>query len=128
MVLAVALVSCEDPAARHRRELDYPLDMNLEAVMINNDFDWTVAIWQGTDKAPPGAELKPRARRRQSFKLHFERPFEIRRLTFSAMAHGKVVADQVLQIRPGDPTKIGVVFQRTPENVPTLSWLTNPDE
>jgi len=105
----------------------YPMDMSLEVVMINNDFDWTVTLWQGEGKPPKSAELKPRTRRRESFKLHFDRPFEIRRLKFSAMAHGRVVADQILQVRPGDRTKIGVVFERTPENLPTIFWLTNPD-
>jgi hypothetical protein len=95
--------------------------------MINNDFEWTVNLWQGEGPAPKGLELKPRTQRRETYKIHFDRPFEIRRFKFSAMAHGRVVADQVLQVRPGDQTKIGVVFERTPENVPTIIWLTNPD-
>lgn len=122
----VFLVGCEDAATRHRRELHYPIDMKLEAVLINQDADWTVTMWQGEGDPPKNADLKPGARRTELVPLHFDRPFEIRQLKFSARAHGKVVADQVLQVRPGDKNRIGVVFQRTPENAPTIFWLTNP--
>lgn len=101
--------------------------MEFEAVFINQDEEWTVSLWEGSGPAPKGADLKPGQRRSQAFQLHFDRPFEIRTLTFNAAAHGRPQLSETLQIRPADPTRKGVVFSRTSEGAPDIFWLTNPD-
>lgn len=101
--------------------------MEFEAVFINQDHEWTVALWEGSGPAPKGGALKPGERRTQAFRLHFDRPFEIRTLTFSAQAHDRLQAKETLQIRPADPPRRGVVFSRTAEGAPDIFWLTNPD-
>ncbi len=118
---------CEAESLREAKKLSYPRDMEFVAVYIDQDKDWKVTLWEGDGLAPKDYALKPGGRRTQIFRLHFDRPFEIRTLTFSAQAQGRLQISETLQIRPADPCRRGVVFSRTAEGDPDIFWLTNPD-
>lgn len=118
---------CDTDDLRAAKKLTYPRDMDFEAVYINQDPEWTVTLWEGAGPAPAGKELKPGAWRTEAFRLHFDRPFEIRTLTFSAQAHDRTEASETLQIRPADQPRMGIVFSRTAEGDPDIHWLSNPE-
>jgi hypothetical protein len=128
ILLLLGSSGCETEALREARKLTYPRDMAFEAVLINEDKEWTVSIWEGDGPIPSGESLKPGERMLKTFLLHFDRPFEIRTLSFNAEAHGRIQVKETLQIRPADQPRIGVVFSRTAEGNPDIYWLSNPSQ